>query len=153
MKYIINIIAIVVIALLVFGAIEFKKSNAYYGLQRNIGNLTQTVKNYINVKKHNISMETAPPRQTPLTFIDKEAALEQYLPEVFASFSEQEWRSFWALVYVPIKEKQGKLTVKRYRTQEEVQSILKKRYSNPFSYFDSNYWYEFWSIADVSWEQ
>jgi len=153
MKYLVNIIAIIVIALLIWGAIEFKKSNTYYSFQRGLSNFSQRVKNFINVKKHNIGMDISPPRKVPLTFIDKEAALQEYLPEVFQKFDAQEWKEFWALIYTPIEEKQGRFTVKRYRTREEVESVLKDRYPNPLAYFRENYWYELWSIADVSWER
>lgn len=152
MKYLGNIIAIIVVGVLVWGAIQFKKSDTYQSLRWKLGNAFQHIKTFINVHKHNISMEWSPSRKSPLTFIEKEEALRVYIPEVFGKFDARQWREFWALIYVPIEEKQGSFKVKRYRTKEEIESYLRYKYHNPFAYFEKGHWFVFWNILRISWE-
>lgn len=152
MKYFINIIAIIVVVLLVLGAIQFKSSDTYYYLKSRVEYFFQRAKNYVEVKKHNIGMETAPKRKAPLTFIVQEETLRRYIPHVFGKFDQQEWNEFWGLIYEPIKEKQGFFKVKRYRSKSEIESYLKNHYPDPFTRFRESNWYDFWNIANISWE-
>ena len=151
MKYVINIAAIIVFIFLVLWAIQFKESSAYHSFRGGLENLRQYAKNFIKARKHNISMEVSPKRKRPLTFIEHEEALRIYLPNIFEKFDSRQWRKFWDLIYEPIKEKQGSFTVKGYRTKEEIETHLKHEYPDPLGYFRQNHWFDFWSVAGVSW--
>jgi hypothetical protein len=149
-NYLGNIIAIAVIVGVVFGVIHFKESQSYNYLSYKMGGMTQWVKNFINVRKHNIGMEVTPTRQAPLTFIEREAALELWAPEIFGEFSERDWHFFWSLVYEPISVKEGGFTVKRYRDREEIENILCANFKN-LNYLKDPDWSELWGVARVSW--
>ncbi|UCC95421.1 MAG: hypothetical protein JSW40_01395 [Candidatus Omnitrophota bacterium] len=153
MKYIVNIVAILLVVILVFAVIEFKDSSSYYALQKNFQRLLQPIQQFFKVKKHNISMEVSPERQPPLTFIEQEANLREFVPDVFGKFDERDWQQFWSLIYLPTTEKQGLLAVKRYRTKEEIEDYLRDRYPRPLSYFRGSDWDELWRWAKISWEE
>lgn len=145
-----NIIAIVVVAGLVWGAIQFKENPSYYNARSKLQSITSEIKNFINVRKHNISMEMNPPRKAPLSFLEREGKLELWAEEIFGPFSEEDWHFFWSLIYEQISVKEGKYTVKRYRTRQEVESILRDEFS-ALSYLKDPEWSELWGVAGVGW--
>ncbi len=147
MKYIVNIIAIIIVALLIWGVIQVKERNTRYPFQDHIEGFFDQVKRFVGIKKQNIGMEISPSRRPPLTFIQKEQTLKLFAPNLFESFSPQDWQKFWAILYEPIEEKKGKFSVKRYRTEEEIKSYLIEEYPNPFSYFKPVHWGYFWEIV------
>ncbi len=152
MKYLTNLIAIGMVALLVFGAIKFKDSNAYNTLRWHIGGFVQKGKNFVEVRKRNIREELKPSRNRPITLIQAQGELENWLPEVFLEeFSDQDWAQMWDLIYTPEKVKEGGHTVYRYKTREEVQGILRYEHLG-LSYLKDNDWWELWGIAKISWE-
>ncbi len=147
MRYGGTIVCLALVIVLVFAAIQFKKSPAYYSLQQRSENLLERVKHFIRVKKHNISTEfAAQERMKPLDAVHKETKLRSFLPDVFGEFTREDWKEFWALLYEPIEEEQGSLKVKRFRSKEEIEDELMYNYSTPFSYFQKRQWDYFWSI-------
>jgi hypothetical protein len=147
MKYIGNIIAIIIVALLIWGVVQIKKGDRQYLFQEHIEGFFNQVKRFVGIKKQNIAMEVSPSRRRPITFIEKEETLRVFAPDLFGTFSPQDWTRFWGIFYDPIKEKQGLFTVKRYRTEEEIKSYLTEKYPNPFSYFQPVHWSYFWEIV------
>jgi len=150
MKYLGNVIALVLVVALIFGAIEFKKSNTYRNLRFRLDNFIRDAKHFTAVKKHNISMEVNPPKTRRVSFLKQQAELGEWMPDLFFEFSDSDWTYFWNLIYEPIKDKQGRFTVKRYRTRAEVETTLSEKY-NSFSFLNSNTWDEFWGVAGVQW--
>ena len=149
MKYFGNIIAILVIVGLVYGIINFKDSPAYYNTQVIFMRLTSGMRGFINRRKHNIGMEMNPTRRPPLTFIEIESALGLWAPEIFGPLTDEDWKECWDLIYGQIDIKQGRFTVKGYRSRQEIQSYLRYKYRN-FSYLREPDWSELWGIARVS---
>jgi hypothetical protein len=151
-SYISNFIALIVIASLVFGAIQFKKTDAYQVFNNQVRKLFQPIGDFFRTRKENIAIEVAPSRKAPFTFIEQEETLRIYIPEIFSKFSPRDWKHFWALIYEPVKEKKGLFAKKRYRSKQEVEEYLIKRFPSPFSYFKPVHWQEFWTIAKVKWD-
>jgi hypothetical protein len=148
MKYFLNfVLSFVIVFLIIIGAISFKKSHLYQSFREKLDNFYQYIAQFIEVKKHNLSMELSPPRKPPLTLIEKETQLRMFLPNFFGRFDREEWENFWALIYEPIEETQGAFKVKRYRTKEEIEDYLAYYYPQPFSYFRKQHWDYFWNIV------
>jgi hypothetical protein len=147
LKYFVNIIAIIIVILLIWGIVQIKEKDKPYPFKGRIERFFDQVKQFVKIKKHNINMETSPPRRRPLTFIKKEETLRLFAPDPFEEFGPDDWRFFWDIFYEPIKEKQGKFMVKRYRTEEEIKIYLTEEYPNPFSYFKPVHWSYFWEIV------
>jgi len=147
MKYIINLVALVVLALIVIGVIKFKDSDAYYGLQRRTKNFTKGVNEFIQARKKLVEMEINPERRRPLTFIEKEEQLRMFVPTIFEGFNQDSWDNFWDFIYEPITDRSGKYPVKRQRTKEEIMSFLRYKYPKPFGDFREDHWFYFWQIV------
>ena len=147
MKYFKNIIGIVVVIVLALGIINFHKIEKVGFLRSKADIWRESMKQKVGVFKHNLSFTFAPERKRPLSFISREAKLSHLAKNVFGQFGPSQWNDFWSLIYDPIKEKQGDLMVKRYRTQEEIEGYIEYTYSNPFSYFKKEHWDYFWSIV------
>jgi hypothetical protein len=94
-------------------------------------------------------MSISPLRRRPLTCIQREEALRQYLPKLFAEFSETEWDKFWELIYDPIVDKRTK--VSRYRSREEVEENLRRKYPQFLGELRESQWQEIWAAARISW--
>ena len=152
MRYIINVIAILVVAVVVSLVIYFKNNTTTYPFQGNVQRFLKETSKLITTKKKNISMDVAPSRKKKVTFIEKESILRQYIPWVFGEFSNADWQGFWGLIYDPIYDKDSKYGQKRYRTKDEIEGYLIERYSNPFSNFSSSQWHDFWNIVGVNLE-
>ena len=147
MKYIKNLIGIAIVIVLALVVINFHKIDRLTSLKATIGSWFGVTKQKVDIFKHNLSFTVNPQRRRPLSSISREAKLSHLAKNVFGQFEPYQWDEFWNLVYDPIKEKQGESMVKRYRTQEEIESYLKHSYSNPFSYFKKEHWDYFWSIV------
>lgn len=147
MKYFKNLIGIALVIILALAIINFHKIESLASLKATVGSWFGITKQRVDVFKHNLSFTFAPERKPPLSFLSREAKLAHLAKNVFGQFSPSQWDDFWSLLYDPIKEEQGDLMVKRYRTQDEIERYLKHNYSNPFRYFKKEHWDYFWSIA------
>jgi hypothetical protein len=153
LRYLVNILAIILVALVIYFVIEFKNKNDTFPFKERITGIYNEFLKFINIEKANMNISTTTPsRKIPLTFIRREEALRQFNPDLFANFSEREWGKFWALIYEPIDEKQGRFNVKRFRTRQEVENILTKRYPTILEYFKESQWQEVWTAAKISWD-
>ncbi len=163
MRYIGSIIFVAIIALFVFGAIEFKDSSSYHLYRARAENLIQYIKQWVRVKKHNIRMTYDVPspqeewmtgeqdatavRKLPMSLLVVKTKLENFFPDKFVrELDQSDWNYIFNLVYEPIYDQQGDFKVKRYLTQEEIEQELINSYSFPFSYFQKQHWDYFWSI-------
>jgi hypothetical protein len=144
MKLLVNILAFLLVLLIVFSAITRTQNPASIPFGNEWKKFTEWVGTFINVKKHNISMEVAPTRKPQLTYIEKEAYLRMFAPDLFGNFSEDDWQKFWAIIYKPVEDKKTGFGAKRYRTKEEIEEILVTQYPNPFSYLKQEHWNTFW---------
>ena len=151
MKYIQNILAIFVVGFLAFGAFKFKNSQTYDNLKWRIKNAGEGAKEFIAIKKFNVKMQTSPPRQRPLTLIDKESELESWMPELFQPFTEADWKLFWDLIYKPVETKIKGHTSYLYRSPQEVQDVICQIHPK-FSFLSPQDWSEIWGITEVSWD-
>ncbi len=151
MRYIINVIAILVVAAIVSLAVYFKNNSTIYPFQGDVHKFLKEVSQFMTATKRNINMSIAPTRRKKITFIDKESILRQYIPWVFGEFTDGDWKNFWGLIYNPISDPKSKYGQKRYRAKEEIEGYLIENYSNPFSYFNKSQWQDFWNIvgADI----
>ena len=145
-----NLVALILLAGLVYGAIKYKGSPLEGEVKVRFSGMTQGIQEFINVRKHNISMELDPPRKRPYSFLEREGKLELWAPDIFGEFSEQEWSFFWHLIYDQTDQRQNGHTVKRYYTRREVQNILRDNFSG-LSYLKDPEWSELWSVAGVAW--
>lgn len=141
MKFFVSFLSLCVIGALIFGLIFFKKSSFF---QENQGGVFQNIKEFMAVKKHNLFFAQ---RQPPISFVEKEAKLSEFLPQVFGQFDSGEWRDFWALFYEPMEVEKGKYKVKKYRSKADIEEYLTMNYENPFSFFKPEHWAYFWEIV------
>lgn len=146
MKYLINIIAIILIVVLSLFIINLPNTsfgkNIRYGLEKYV---VEPVKKFFRISQHNIEVVSNPPRKRPLSTIQREALLEQYLPNVFGKFSRQDWDKFWDLIYEPVDVKQGEYVIKHYLTEDEIKNILIDNFLI-FSFFKDKEWRIFFDI-------
>ncbi|MCM8787791.1 MAG: hypothetical protein NC935_07075 [Candidatus Omnitrophica bacterium] len=152
MKYIVNIAAILIIVFLVFLLIHVKTSalDNKFGLK--IKNFFQQIFTFFKIQKQNIGIEISPQKTRTLTFIEKETYLRMFAPATFGNFTDRDWQEFWSIIYEPIGDKQGKFTVKRYRTKDEIEAELINRYPNPFAFLRGEHWRMFWNdILNINW--
>ncbi|MFA7676876.1 MAG: hypothetical protein WCY34_01765 [Candidatus Omnitrophota bacterium] len=150
MKYLSNLIAIVIIVGLVYAVVQFKQSDTYYNLRSKTDSFFRRADTFVKVRKNNISMEMAPSRKRHISMLEVQANLENWMPQVFGAFSDGDWQQLWDFIYQPISEKQGGFTIKRYHTRQEVESYLKNEYPD-LSLLRENDWAEVWGIAKISW--
>jgi len=143
MKYILNILAILIVIFLIKVVIDFKNNpdNKFNEFLRD--NLIK-MSDFFKTKKQNISVEINPQRKRPFNLIEKEVILREFDPETFGEFTEKDWEDFWSIIYTPIKKKKGNLYVLSFRDREELEAKLLEKYPRPFIYFDKNYWDIFW---------
>ena len=152
MKYITNLIAIGIVALLVFGAMQFKKSNAYVTLRWRLESFFQRSKNFVEARKRNIREEMKPARERPITFIQIQGELQNWMPDVFLEeFTDRDWAYMWNLIYKPDRIREGIFYKYRYKSRSEVEAILRSQHQN-LTYLNDADWWELWSIAKVKWE-
>ncbi|MFA5007712.1 MAG: hypothetical protein WC546_00615, partial [Candidatus Omnitrophota bacterium] len=118
-----------------------------YEIKKFFAEISQVVK----ARSDNLKMELAPSRRKKTTFIDREENLRQFIPQVFANFTDSDWRHFWSFIYDPIYDKKSKYGKKRYRTKEEIEGFLLYRFPE-FKYLDSGHWNYFWSVVGVEFE-
>lgn len=144
MKYFVNIAASLIVLVIVLAAISRVQTPTASPFGNGWKKFTEWTDAFFKAKKHNISMEVAPTRKPRLTFVEKEAQLRMFAPDLFGNFSENDWQKFWMIIYEPVKDKEGGFTVKRYRTKEEIEEILTTRYPDPFSYLKREHWAVFW---------
>lgn len=154
MKNINVIISLLVVALLIWGAIEFKDTPTYYSFKSKVDNVFQHIVQYVRVTKHNIMFDISSERNPPVSFIDKEAKLQAFLypaSEVFQKFDEQDWQQFyaylWNLIYGSTDEEQGSFKVKRHRSKDDIEEQLIYDYPDPFARLQPQHWNYFWSIT------
>ena len=90
MKYIINVIVIILLVALVFWVIDYKQSSSRHFTYPFFAKFVKQAKKYIAAKKHNVSLELAPTKRKKLK-IAAEHSLAEYFPELFKDFNFQEW--------------------------------------------------------------
>lgn len=154
MKYVVNIICILLVVFLVFSIINLKNkvltSDSPTVLK--IKNLWQQVLVFFKIQKQNVSVEITPPKNRPLTMIEKETYLRMFAPDTFGKFSDEEWKEFWKIIYGPTEEKQGKFKLKRYKSKDEIEAELIQKYPNPFAFMRREHWKIFWQdILNIIW--
>ena len=92
-----------------------------------------------------------PERQRPISMVDIETEISLYFGEPFRSFSEDDWNSFWSIIYdVFPREIPGRPDLPnktRQLTINEITEELIKRYPNPFAYFKEEHWKAFFGVA------
>ncbi|MCK9574091.1 MAG: hypothetical protein M0R20_06860 [Candidatus Omnitrophica bacterium] len=151
MKYAVNIIAIFVVVIIVIFAVNLRNNTDKLPFQYEIKKFFNEFSQMIKTRTANIGMEVSPSRRKKTTFIDKEAQLRQFIPDVFGKFSESDWRNFWSFIYDPVYDKKSKYGRKRYRSKEEIEGFLRDRFPM-FNYLDSGHWNYFWNVVDVKFE-
>lgn len=150
MKYLVNSLALLLVALIIFFAIQKKSIFSYKPTKK----LIDTTGAFVNATKHNLAMEVSPDRSPKITFIEKETYLRMFAPDLFSNFNEADWRNFWGIIYQPVKDKSGGFIIKRYRTKEEIMTILVARYPDPFSFLQKEHWDMFWQdVVDLDLEK
>ncbi len=146
MRFFKSLIGLTIVLFLIIGAVKFKNSSLYEISRQNFSNLIEFLKIKLKILKYNISEDISPSRKAPLTFLKKEEKLKLFLPDVFGSFSPQDWREFWDLIYGRKKVGEGLIKQKVYRTKEEIEDYLIYNYPI-FSRFQPQHWDYFWSIV------
>ncbi|MEI8349245.1 MAG: hypothetical protein WCI77_03735 [Candidatus Omnitrophota bacterium] len=153
MRYVLNIIAILIVVAITIGIIQYRQHSSTYPFE---GTFKQAYKNLgktLRAKEKEVLVSVSPDRKRALTFITKETALRELVPELFGTFDEQEWEYFWGLLYDPMAIKKGKKPVKTYRSRDEIESVLRDRYSETLGYYDDAKWFALWKAAGVDWSQ
>lgn len=89
-------------------------------------------------------------RHQPVSSLQKQTELELYVGEPFRSFSKQDWRKFWEIIYgaYPMEppERPGLPARVRQMDRDELAYELAMRYPQPFAYFTPEHWRIFFSI-------
>jgi hypothetical protein len=92
-------------------------------------------------------------RQRPFSLMERETELKLYIGEPFRGFNTEDWKEFWQIIYggYPIENpgKGGLPNKMRQLSQEEIASILIRKYPQPFSDFGQNHWKLFFDILKV----
>lgn len=158
MKYLALFFALFILLLVVLEAIGFKEHSPQYDqLRQQVQYYLDYAKQFLNIQKNNWSFVMSPGRRKPMTFIDRQEKLiawfDVFPNNIFADFSDKDWREFWALIYEPIEEKQNGVMVKRYRSDNEIMAYFINTYRTPFIYFQNDHWNYFWSIVLKNYEQ
>lgn len=137
-----------ILVVFILGVIQFKNSPDYDFFYQRIYNFFFQIRKNLEVIFENIKTISFPPRRPPYSFLEIQAKLEDFLPDIFADFSEEEWKEFWDLIYGTVEEDVGVwLKKKRYRSIKEIEDYLKLHYSYPFMYFRKTHWDLFWKIV------
>jgi len=144
-KYVLNIIAIVLLIWGIRAAIQFKGSGEYQSFRYRISRMFDPITRRIQAMRHNIKIDRGEERRRPTTFIARESKLKVFLPDVFGEYDEKEWKEFWDFIYEPTTEMQGGISTKRYRTEEEIKEFLYRK-DRIFNYFQDQHWNYFWSL-------
>ena len=154
MKYVTYALSLILIILMVVGGTVYKKSPSFLSFQERLEYAYQYITNYIGITKHNLSFDYDPVRRRPLSFLERETKIQSAFladREPYVDFSQEEWNDFWrnlwGLIFDPIAEKEGKFTVKRYRTIDEIEGYLIFTYPDPFERLSRQHWDYFWSIV------
>ncbi len=146
-RFIGPLISILIIVGLIFGISHSKSHLLVQSFRENLENQWQNFLYFFRLQKRNIATEINPPRKPPLNLLIKEDQLRMAIGEPFLSFSRDDWKKFWDLIYGTFEDKgvRGE-TIKRQRTESEIQDYLKYYYPKPFFYFQKDHWKEFWKI-------
>lgn len=164
MRYLGTIIFLAIIALIIFGSIQFKDSPLYQTYRTKAENLIQYIKRWGQVKRHNMKIDYSIPapreewmtgeqevissRNPPMSLLVAKTKLENFFPDQFVkTLKQDDWDYIFSLIYEPVSEKQRDFTVKRYLTKEEIEQDLIYQYDFPFSYFRQQHWDYFWDIV------
>lgn len=151
MRYIVNAIAIILVIAIVIGVIQYRKNSSTYPFEDSFKKAYKNFGKALQAKEEEIIVSFSPERKWPLTFITKETALRELVPEVFSTFSEQDWGYFWGIIYNPNIIRKGTKEVKVYHSREEVESILRDRYSEHLGYYTDDKWFALWKAAGIDW--
>jgi hypothetical protein len=114
-------------------------------LSGQLGNLS----GFSNTFFGNLTSEFSLQRSRPLSTLEKEEQLKQFLPDLFGAFSESDWDGFWKLFYgkFPEKSSKNKFLPKKYRhlTPGEIERKLIDYYPDSFGRFAAAHWDYFWN--------
>jgi hypothetical protein len=148
MKYVVNVIAILVVVIIVVLAVNLRNNTDKLPFQYEIKKFFNEFSKMIETRTANIKMELKPSRRKKTTFIDREERLKQFIPDIFGKFSENDWRNFWSFIYDPVYDKKSRYGGKRYHSKEEIETLLRDRFPI-FNQLDAGHWQYFWGIIDV----
>lgn len=140
-----SLVGLVVIILLVAGVWYFKNSPYYEVAFKNFSSFVEFIGNKLAIVKNNLIEEVMPSRRPPPFFSRQEEQLKAFLPDVFESFSPEDWRKFWDIIYSRKEVGRGLIKQKTYRSREEIEDYLIYNYPI-FSNFRPEHWEYFWSI-------
>ncbi len=146
MKYIVNIIAICILAIVIYGLVQFKETGSYIFLRSKVNKTLNFAKEKATNVKQNIAMDISGERKKPVLLVDKETYLINLSPKTFVNFGPRDWDKFWDVIYDPIREG-GVFGAKRYRTKEEIKSYLINNFSSDFSRLRRRDWEILWKIV------
>ncbi len=147
MKYLVNLIALVILGFIIYGVIQFKDSDSFYELRQSTRQFTSKASEFIASRKQRMNMEMNPERKRPLTFIEKQQELQVFVPDVFDAFSDKDWDDFWNYIYEPVEDTSGTFATKKQRPKEEIEAYMRYRYPKPFAAFREDHWFYFWDIV------
>jgi len=140
-RYWVNFIALLAVLGVVYLVFNFRNSTYFLRLKHK---LAVSVEDKISTVAHNINTEFIRKRKPPLTFIDKEQKLAQFIPFVFGKFTKKDWENFWDACYNP--QGKGFFSKKRYLTREEIKDYLME-YFPDLSYLQDIHWKYLWEIV------
>jgi hypothetical protein len=149
-----NIIGfIIIIFIALFALLIFKLVDAGYfeGLRANFDSDWQDLLAQLRITKENTRELFFPSRKPPTSFLVVEESLKQALPQVFLTFSLEQWNTFWDLIYGVYETDDLGINYrpkrKRQLNIDEIQDILSQEFSEIFPRFNEQMWKDFWVIV------
>ncbi len=140
-KYWLNLAGLLILAGGIYLVVDFSHSTAFLRLKHK---WFSDISGRVSAVSHNFRVEFDNSRKRPLTFIDKEEKLTQFIPFVFGKFTRRDWENFWDACYNP--QGKGFFTKKRYLTKQEIKEYL-IHYFPDLSYLQDVHWKYFWEIV------
>ena len=147
MKYIVNILAIIILFAVILGIISFKQADSFQPLRDTVNQPINFVKDSLKALRYNILFDFLQKKEKSISMVKEESELMSLSPNSFGEFSRQDWDKFWEVIYQPVKEKKGNFSFKRYRTKEEIKKRFLELYEPAFFGFGSDDWKYFWKIV------
>lgn len=148
---ILGILAIIFIALMVFGLVKLINSGVFDGLRGNFANDWQDLRAQFKITKDNTRDLFSPERKRPYSVMVSQESLKQALPAFFGEFDEEQWQGFWNLIYGlhDTNDYNSSYSLKRKRqlSTDEIQSVLNNEYPQIFGRFDAQMWRNFWTLV------
>ena len=95
MKYLINIVALVLLVGVILWVVKFKDSDTYYVWQKKGEKVGEYAGGFLEARKESIRVDMGSGRQRPITFVEQEGALSMWMPDIFGSFTKDSWDNFY----------------------------------------------------------